>query len=163
MSCAETSKLGKELKQEKPFRSPAHEAVVGLLRTAAVMRHSFSGVFGGEDISLEQYNVLRILRGAERGLPTLDVADRLVEPNPAITRLLDKLESKQLIVRQRCSQDRRRVFCTITSKGLQLLKRLDPKLDLSGERCVAKFTAAELAQLSSFLERVRQNLIEQPN
>ena len=160
---AQSSELARELKQEKPFRSPAHEAVLGVLRTAAVMRHSMSGLVGREGISHEQYNVLRILRGAGQGLPTLDVADRLVEPNPAITRLLDKLESKELIVRQRCSKDRRRVFCKITPKGLQLLKRLDPKLDRAGDRCVAGFTAPELAQLSSFLERVRQNLIEQPN
>ena len=155
-SCADDSGLRGELRQEKPFSSRAHEATLAILRTAAVIRHRIAGVIECEGISHEQYNVLRILRGTKGGLPTLDVADRLIEPNPAITRLLGKLESKRLIVRQRCSKDRRRVFCTITQKGLQLLKRLDPKVEAAGSCFVTGLSDAELEQLSSFLEKVRR-------
>ena len=160
ISCAEDSGLRGELHQTKPFQSAAHEATLGLLRTAALMRHRLSIVIECEGISHEQYNVLRILRGSEGGMPTLDVADRLIEPNPAITRLMDKLENKGLIVRQRCSKDRRRVFCTITQKGLHLLKRLDPKVEATGERSVAGLSDPELEQLSSFLERVRRSVTQ---
>ncbi len=161
MRGANNSKLREDLRQTKPFVSAAHEATVGLLRTAALMRHRLSIIIECEGLSHEQYNVLRILRGTEGGMPTLDVADRLIEPNPAITRLLNKLESKQLIARERCSKDRRRVFCTITQKGLQLLRRLDPKVQEAGNGFVAEFTDSELAQLSAFLERVRQSVMRE--
>ncbi len=162
MKGANNSKLREDLRQTKPFQSAAHEATVGLLRTAALMRHRLSVVIECEGISHEQYNVLRILRGSEGGMPTLEVAERLIEPNPAITRLLDKLESKGLIARERCSKDRRRVFCSITQKGLQALDRLDPKVQAIGDGFLAGFTDPELAQLSVFLERVRQSVTREP-
>src|SRR5437763_395610 len=85
--------IREELKQNKPFGRKAEEVVVSLLRTAELLRRHVDGVIeeaGG--ITGQQYNVLRILRGAgERGLPTLDIVDRLVEETPGITRLIDRL------------------------------------------------------------------------
>src|SRR5690606_289566 len=77
-------------------------------------------------LSQEQYNVLRILRGAgESGLPTLEVSSRMIEQAPAITRLMDKLEAKKFVRRVRCKEDRRQVLCFITPSGLELLQKLD--------------------------------------
>ncbi len=78
-------------------------------------------------ITLQQFNVLRILRGAgDEGLPTLEVADRMIEQTPGVTRLLDRMEAKELVRRQRCPKDRRQHLCWITAKGLALLEKIDP-------------------------------------
>src|SRR5204863_9342501 len=108
------SALQREIRQRKPFRSPTQEAVVGLLRSTDRVRRARAGVVEPRGITLQQYNVLRILRGARpRGLPTLEIAARMVEHAPGITRLLDRLEAKTLVRRQRPAGDRRQVVCRI--------------------------------------------------
>ena len=120
------SALQTELRQRKPFQSAAHEAVVGLMRTADLIRRHATAVVEPHGITLQQFNVLRILRGAgDAGLPTLEVAERMIEQTPGVTRLLDRLESKELVRRQRCPKDRRQHLCWITEKGLALLQRID--------------------------------------
>ena len=126
MFVAPTSALQRELRQRRPFNSPAHEGVVALLRTADLLRRHGSALLEGQGITLQQYNVLRILRGAgDAGLPTLEVAGRMIEQTPGVTRLLDRLEAKGLVRRQRCPKDRRQHLCWITAEGLALLAGLD--------------------------------------
>jgi DNA-binding MarR family transcriptional regulator len=118
--------LRTEIHQRQPFRSTAHEAIVALVRTADVVRRQLSALVEPHGITLQQYNVLRILRGAgSEGVPTLEVAGRMIEQTPGITRLMDRLEAKELVRRQRCPQDRRQHLCWITPKGLALLSKLD--------------------------------------
>jgi DNA-binding MarR family transcriptional regulator len=125
------SRLQRELKQQRPFAAPTQEAAVALMRTADLMRRALSAVVEPLDVTIQQYNVLRILRGAgERGLPTLEIAERMIEQAPGITRLIDRLEAKQLVARERCDTDRRQVFCRITGEGLELLAQLDCSLDV---------------------------------
>src|SRR4051812_29238229 len=120
------SALQHELRQRRPFQSAAHEAVVGLMRTADLVRRQMTAQIEPHGITLQQFNVLRILRGAgEAGLPTLEVAERMIEQTPGVTRLLDRLEAKELVRRQRCPKDRRQHLCWITAKGLALLEKLD--------------------------------------
>ena len=91
--------IARELKQKKPFPSKAEEAAVTLMRTADVLRRFIGTVIEPHGITSQQYNVLRILRGAgERGLPTLEIAERMIESTPGITRLIDRLETKKLVV-----------------------------------------------------------------
>ena len=121
------SALQRELRQRRPFQSAAHEAVVGLMRTADLVRRHAAALVEPHGITLQQFNVLRILRGAaEDGLPTLEVADRMIETTPGVTRLLDRLETKELVRRQRCPKDRRQHLCWITAKGLAVLEKIDP-------------------------------------
>jgi DNA-binding MarR family transcriptional regulator len=120
------SALQQELKQRKPFQSAGHEAILGLMRTTDLIRRQAAALVEPHGITLQQFNVLRILRGAgEDGLPTLEVADRMIEQTPGVTRLLDRLEAKELVRRQRCPKDRRQHLCWITGKGLALLDKLD--------------------------------------
>jgi DNA-binding MarR family transcriptional regulator len=120
------SALQRELRQRRPFQSPAHEAVLGLMRTADLVRRQAAALIEPHGITLQQFNVLRILRGAGgEGLPTLEVAERMIEQTPGVTRLLDRLEAKDLVRRQRCPKDRRQHLCWITDKGLALLEKLD--------------------------------------
>jgi DNA-binding MarR family transcriptional regulator len=157
-----TRGIVQELKQNKPFPSKAQEAAVALLRTADVFRRIIASVVEPKGITAQQYNVLRILRGAgERGLPTLEIADRMVETTPGITRLIDRLETKKLVARERCLTDRRQVFCRITSPGLTLLKALDtPILNATGT-ALGVLKKTELASLIDLLDRTREHSNEQ--
>src|SRR6188768_3244931 len=119
-------RLREEIKQTKPFQDRTHAAALALILTADQSRRFMEILLAPVGISAEQYNVLRILRGAgEKGLPTLEIAARLLERNPGITRLVDKLEAKNLVCRARCATDRRQVFCTITDAGVDLLNNMD--------------------------------------
>jgi DNA-binding MarR family transcriptional regulator len=118
-----------------------------------------SAVVEPHGITLQQYNVLRILRGAgERGLPTLEIADRMVEQTPGITRLIDRLETKKLVVRERCKTDRRQVFCRITAGGLALLARIDVPLRDAEDLALSPLTGRQLAHLNNLLDLVRNGL-----
>src|SRR5512143_1379485 len=111
-----------EIRQTRPFESAADEAVVTLLATADRVRSALSGVTEAHAITLQQYNVLRILRGAgAAGLPTLEIATRMIEKSPGITRLLDRLEARRLVRRVRCPEDRRQVLCHATEAAHRLL------------------------------------------
>ena len=78
------SKIQREIKQNRPFASPRQEALVGLLRTTDQVKRHMAGVFGSHDITGQQYNVLRILRGAQpNGLLTMEIRDRMLEVAPA--------------------------------------------------------------------------------
>jgi DNA-binding MarR family transcriptional regulator len=123
---AMSSALQRELRQRRPFQSPAHQAVVGLLRTADLIRRHAAALVEPHGVTVQQFNVLRILRGAgSEGLPTLEVAERMIEQTPGVTRLLDRLEAKGLVRRQRCPKDRRQHLCWITADGLALLEKID--------------------------------------
>ncbi|NOT07381.1 MAG: MarR family transcriptional regulator [Gemmatimonadales bacterium] len=145
-----------ELRQKRPFASKAEEAVVTLFRTTDVIRRAGEAVVAPHGISAQQYNVLRILRGAGRkGLQTLEIAERLVERAPGITRLVDALEKKKLVERERCVEDRRVVWCRITKAGLALLATLDAPVTAHAERTMRKLSAADLNKLTAILDDIR--------
>jgi DNA-binding MarR family transcriptional regulator len=151
--------LREEIRQTKPFESPAQEAILGLYRTADLLQRRFTELVEPRGISLQQYNVLRILRGAgKEGTPTLEIADRMIEKTPGITRLLDKLEAKQLVRRQRCPEDRRQVLCWISERGLQLLADLDKPMADTGANAMQPLTTAKVRSLISLLETIRGHL-----
>jgi MarR family transcriptional regulator, organic hydroperoxide resistance regulator len=152
----EMSQLQREIRQGKPFRSRGQEVVVALLRTADLVRRTVGRALEPHDITLQQYNVLRILRGAgEQGLPTLEIADRMIEQAPGVTRLLDRLEVKGLVRRQRCAQDRRQVLCWLTPAGLELVERLDEPVDSADAEAVAMLTPEEQERLLRMLDAIR--------
>jgi MarR family transcriptional regulator, organic hydroperoxide resistance regulator len=146
-----------ELQQTRPFGSKAQETTVALLRTADVVRRGIARVVERERITLQQYNVLRILRGAGgQPMSALDVAARLIEETPGVSRLLDRLVAKKLIQRRRCSQDRRRLECSITPQGLELLALLDEPVLRADSDALRGLTAREIATLNALLTRIRE-------
>ena len=150
------SPLQREIRQTRPFRSRAHEATVALLRTADVLNQAFGKVVEPAGLTPQQYNVLRILRGAgEAGLPTLEIAERMVERAPGITRLLDRLEQKDLVRRERCPSDRRQVLCWPTAGALALLAKLDPAVDDLENRSLSGLPQIDQQHLIDFLDAVR--------
>jgi DNA-binding MarR family transcriptional regulator len=154
-----TMSIAKEIKQSRPFPAATQEATVALLRTADVIDRLLATVIEPEGITGQQYNVLRILRGAgEQGLPTLEIAERMIEQTPGITRLIDRLEVKKLVVRERCATDRRQVFCRITAAGLTLLARLDEPVRTMGDQALRQLSKKEVAQLIELLDRTREGI-----
>jgi DNA-binding MarR family transcriptional regulator len=140
----------------RPRRSPAHEAGLGLLRTADLLRRQLAAVVEPHGITLQQFNVLRILRGAgESGLPTLEVAGRMIEQTPGVTRLLDRMEAKGLVRRQRCPKDRRQHLCWITSDGLRLLDRLDDAFSRAHDTALRGLEAKQRPAFVRQLEAIR--------
>jgi MarR family transcriptional regulator, organic hydroperoxide resistance regulator len=150
------SAVQREIQQRRPFRSRTQEGVVALLRTADVLRRALARVVEPHGITLQQYNVLRILRGAgAEGLPTLEVGVRMIEETPGVTRLLDRLEKKALVRRKRCPQDRRQVLCFATPSALRLLDALDDSVSEADRRALGMLEPAELQALIVLLDRVR--------
>jgi DNA-binding MarR family transcriptional regulator len=148
------------IKQSRPFRSPAQEAWIGLMLTSEAVRWPFHDLLAGRhDLTLQQYNVLRILRGAgAEGLPTLEIGVRMFERTPGVTRLLDRLEAKGLVARERAAADRRQVFCRLTTGGADLLRTLDRPIDALDDKVMAGLTAAEQRELIRLLDKLRQHV-----
>ena len=150
------SAIRREIKQRRPFTSVAHEAAVGLLRTADLLRRQASSVVEPHGITLQQFNVLRILRGAgDAGTPTLEVADRMVEQTPGVTRMLDRLEQKGLVRRQRCPKDRRQHLCWISEQGVELLARLDEPVATVNRTSLKGLSGTDQRKLIRLLDLVR--------
>ncbi len=144
-----------ERQPSRPFRSPAQEATIALLRTSAMVSRRFARVAELHGLSLAQYNVLRILRGAgDAGLPTLAIRDRMIDEGSTVTRLLDKLEQASLVTRDRSRPDRRQVLCTITPQGEALLATLDPHVDAIDQTTTAMLTPEQRESLMSMLTAI---------
>lgn len=139
--------------------SPPHAkaAVLGILRAADLFRRRATALFEPYGVTLQQYNVLRILRGARPdGLCTLTIVERMLERTPGITRLIDRLEAKGLVARVRSNEDRRQVWCRITPDGLRLLARLDRPVAELDMAAVAGLTRADQERLATLLAVVHR-------
>ena len=108
------SRLQRELKKKGAFASLEQEAMLNILRTNDQFQNRFGRLFREYGLTSSQYNILRILRGEGQPLPSLEVADRMIQVVPAITGLIDRLEKAGLVARHRCDQDRRVVYVEIT-------------------------------------------------
>ena len=137
-------------------RSPQQEAKVAILRTADLLRRRMTALVAPHGLTAQQYNVLRILRGTHpEPLPTLEIGERIIESTPGVTRLLDRLEQKGLVERERAKDDRRVVLCRIGANGLELLSRLDAAMEESDRRSLGALGKDEIQGLLAHLERIR--------
>lgn len=145
-----------ELRQLRPFASLQEEAYVGVALTAAVLQDAFERMLKPHGISAAQYNVLRILRGAEpEGLCRFEVRDRMISRMPDVTRLLDRLEKSGLISRVRGTEDRRVVLTRLTDQGRELVDALDAEVEAEHQRCLGHMDEKELRKLMQLLETAR--------
>lgn len=134
----------------------SHEAVVSIVRTADLLSRRTAAVVEPFGVTVQQFNVLRILRGnGSDGLPTLEVGERMIEQTPGVTRLLDRLEAKDLVRRQRCPKDRRQHLCWITPRGLDVLAALDDPIVQSSRTAMKGLTQAQQLDLVALLKAVR--------
>jgi DNA-binding MarR family transcriptional regulator len=153
---SQRSLLQAELKQNKPFKSLKEEAHLSIQRTAALLEHAFETAMKPHKITGTQYNVLRILRGAEPdGLCRNEIGARLVRQVPDVTRLLDRLEDAKLISRLRGGKDRRYVTTKITKAGLRLLDQMDAQIDDTHEEQLGHMNETQLRKLVALLSDIR--------
>jgi DNA-binding MarR family transcriptional regulator len=128
---------------------------VALLRAADRVRRRSARAVEPHGITLQQYNVLRILETArEDGVPTLEVAARMIEETPGVTRLLDRLEAKAYIRRQRCPNDRRQHLCWLSGEGARVLEKLTPLLAAEYEGVLERLDRDGRQQLVALLNAI---------
>ncbi|HEX4130345.1 MAG TPA: MarR family transcriptional regulator [Pirellulales bacterium] len=143
-------------RRSRRFDSLEQEAFLNLWRTYDRLRAAEDELFGQYDLSAQQYNVLRLLCGEHpESLPTLVLAGRLVSRAPDITRMLDHLERRELIQRQRLAGNRRVVRVGITAAGLELLRKLDKPVRACHGRQLGHLPAEQLRQLVALLQAAR--------
>lgn len=148
------------IRQTRPFASRRQEGLIALLLTSERVRWRLAQLLAAHgELTPQQYNVLRILRGAgEPGLPTLAIVERMLEHTPGITRLIDRLEAKKLVERTRAAEDRRQVVCRLTARGLAQLARLDPVVEEFDEQALGALAESEAGTLVRLLNKVRIDL-----
>jgi DNA-binding MarR family transcriptional regulator len=150
-------KILQELQQTKPFRHIEEEVFLNLQRAADATMQQLADVLRPSGISPTQYNVLRILRGAgETGVTCKDIGARMITRDPDITRLLDRLERRQLITRSRAKDDRRFVAIRITDPGLALLAELDSPIEQIQISMMRHMSKDQLHSLLELLEQIRE-------
>ena len=152
------TKLAEEIKMTKPFSLVEEEASLGIIRTSDVIIQRVTELLKPFDLSSAQYNVLRILRGAEEPLACGQIAERMINRDPDITRLLDRMEARGLISRARAVEDWRVVKAQITGKGLSLLAELQPLILGQHRRQFAGFGEKKLKQLVEWMEQIRATI-----
>jgi DNA-binding MarR family transcriptional regulator len=139
------------------FDSPEQEAYLNLWRTYDRLRAVEDELFARWDLTAQQYNALRLLRGRHPDrLPTLALAGRLVSRAPDVTRLLDRLEERGLIHRVRPPQNRRVVEVGLTESGLALLAELDGEVRACNARQLGHLTRSDLETLNALLRKARR-------
>jgi DNA-binding MarR family transcriptional regulator len=150
------STLREEIKQNKPFNSIEQEALLSIVRTSAQLMDKFEVFLRPYGITGTQYNVLRILRGAEpTGLCRNDLRDRMLTRMPDVTRLLDRMEEAGLVERTRDTEDRRMVTSRITKKATQMLATLDPVVADNEKHFFAGISQEQIQTLIDVLDVVR--------
>jgi DNA-binding MarR family transcriptional regulator len=148
--------LAADIKQQKPFESPEHEAYLNLVRTATALMRREAELLKSHDLTPAQFNVLRILRGAGGdGLICRVIGERMLTWDPDVTKLLDRLEARGLVTRERQPRDRRAIVACVTPKGLSMLRQVDkPMLDMV-IGLLGHLGEKKLKTLSALLEAAR--------
>lgn len=141
------------------FQTPQHKAVVNIRYTANYLGHIQNSFMAEFDLTMPQFNILRILRGAKSAISVNTIKDRMVEKSPNTTRLMDKLIEKGLIERVRCNDDRRVVFVEITKQGLNLLAEIDKQFNTNSFTQL-NLTDKEAEELSRLLDKVREDYVK---
>jgi DNA-binding MarR family transcriptional regulator len=149
--------MSEKHERRQRFDSPEQELYLNLWRTYDRLRALEDELFGRYDLTAQQYNALRLLRAAHpERLATLDLAGRLISRAPDITRLLDKLDNRGLIVRERLTEDRRSVGVGLTEAGLALLAELSAQVRDCHRRQLGHLSTDDLATLKALLQRARE-------
>lgn len=150
-------RLQDELKQTRPFASIEQEATLNVVRTGAMLTDMFEQVLKPYGLSAAQYNVLRILRGAEPdGLCRNEIRDRMITRMPDMTRLLDRMEDAGLVTRTRQTTDRRLVRTELTERARELLDEIEPKMLEEHRNRLGSMSREDLRRIIELLTAVRR-------
>ena len=143
---------------QSKFRNEKHKAMVNLQFTQLAISNKLGEVFKRSNISAQQYNVLRILRGQYPNSASIGlIKERMLDKNSDVSRIIDRLKRKKFLEREECKLDRRQKDVTISDEGLKLLETLDQDLS-SIEKVVANVSEEDAVKLNSILDEIRQSL-----
>jgi len=146
--------LKDRIKQRK-FNNPGQEAVLNILAAGSVLRDKQQEILHAHGLSPQQYNILRILKGGPKeGFPRCEIYDRMVEKAPDITRLIDRLEKAQLVVRVRSENDRRQSIAQITQKGIEKLEELKPIINAHELSLLKIFTKEDIKAIKMISSKI---------
>ena len=148
-------RIQEELKQNKPCANTREEAVLNIIRTADLLTQRIADLLKTQQLSPAQYNILRILRGSPDGLCCREVGDRLIARDPDVTRIMDRLEKRNLITRHRAKIDRRFVTAKLTREGLELVNLLDEPIQKLHATSISHMSDGKLSVLIELLENAR--------
>jgi len=142
------------IQQNKPFKSTQEKVLVNLIYTHAWVKSELQDFFSEFGLTGQQFNVLRILKGAKKAISTSEIRERLIEKMSDTSRMVDRLETKGLVEKHRCDSDKRLVDVNITEQGLKLLQTVS-KSQKSLNAIVGKLSNKEAIQLSNLLDKLR--------
>jgi len=146
--------IEKDINQVKPFRSEFQKATINLIYTHNWLSLKMKSFFKPHNITLQQYNVLRILKGAKEPLSTSDIRERMIEKMADTSRMVERLSTKGWVKREECCGDKRLVDVTITEAGLEYISRLEG-IDAHVESIYQNLTSDEATKLNSILDKLR--------
>ena len=150
--------LKDELQERDSFDLVEQEAALSIMRTSDLLENRFARLFREYGLTASQYNVLRILRGEGGPLPCLEVADRMIQVAPAITRVVNQLLDLDLIFKTQCPQDRRVFHIELNAAAKRLLKKIDkPLVDLHSS-LLSDVPKKDLRMLIKAIESVRMSI-----
>jgi len=151
-------KLKKELKKRNRFETPQQETVISILFTNELFQHRFGQFFRKHGLNQAQYNLLRILKGEGKPMPSLEIAQRMITVVPAITSSIKSLQKKGYVLRERSDEDRRVFYVSLTPAGEKLLAQMaEPNLAMHN-KLVGHMTKKQLTALIDLLEVARGDL-----
>jgi DNA-binding MarR family transcriptional regulator len=146
--------LEKDIHQSRGFRNERHKALVNLIYSFSWVKNNLQTIFEREDISMQQYNILRILNGSDIPISTLDIRERMLDKMSDTSRIVDRMVLKKLVKKKLNKTDKRLVDITITPKGKTLLTKLDA-YNHEIDNIAASLTLNEAAVLSNLLDKMR--------
>ncbi len=155
-----SASLRQQLKKKGPFDSVQQEAMLSILRTSDLLENRLARLLREYELTPSQYNAMRIMRGEGKPMPCLEVADRMIQVAPAITRVVDQLVGRGLIDKQQSSEDRRVFLVELTSAGSRLLKKLDQPIETLHQSLLGHIPKADLIALNGILEVAREAIAE---
>lgn len=151
--------LKDEIKQTKAFSSKPEELLLSLLFTSDKIKRVMEDDFKQFGLSQQQYNILRILRGSlETGLPTMEIANRMINKAPNVTRIVDRLIDKGFVCREDSPNDRRQVVVCISEAGLEILGKLDEPIRQRNREILIELTDGKINEIISSLETVQLSI-----
>ena len=155
-----SASLRQQLKKKDPFDSLEQEAMLGILRTSDLLENRLARLLREYDLTPSQYNAMRIMRGEGEPMPCLEVAQRMIQVAPAITRVVDQLIGRGLISKQQSREDRRVFLVELTASGTRLLKKLDEPIQSLHQSLLGHVSKSDLKMLNGILEIAREGIAD---
>ena len=141
--------------QQTQFRNESQKAMINLIYSYNWVNETMSRVFFSKDITAQQFNILRILRGAKKPLSTLQIRHRMLDRMSDTSRIVDRLLKKELVTKNVCDTDKRLVDISISKSGMQLLENMDEEI-IALENNFTQLNEGELKQLNFLLDKLRE-------